>query len=275
MKAKIYSASGKKTGDVKLPDLFSERYRPDLIKRAFFSEESRKFQQGGAYKRAGLEASAESYGPGGGRSRVPRIKAGPRRSGRAARGHKFRSKGRWFPRAMEGALISGARGGRQAHPPKAEKDIVKRLNKKELKKAYRSALAATMSKETVSERGHLIENTKNLPIIVDDELSKIKKTSEILDFLKKIGLESELERASERKIKAGKGKRRGRKYRTKKSVLLILPNDSDSGAADNIPGVDTAKADQVSMNMLAPGAKAGRLTIITKTALSELKERFE
>ncbi|MFO7872433.1 MAG: 50S ribosomal protein L4 [Candidatus Undinarchaeales archaeon] len=275
MKAKIYSASGKKTGDVKLPDLFSERYRPDLIKRGFHSEESRKFQQGGAFKRAGLDASAESYGPGGGRSRVPRIKAGPRRSGRSARGHKFRSKGRWFPRAMEGALISGARGGRQAHPPKAEKDIVKKLNKKELKKAYRSALAATVNKEIVLERGHKVEKIDNLPIIADDKVSEMKKTSEVMDFLKKIGLEDELDRTSERKIKAGKGKRRGRKYKTPRGILLILPNDSESSAADNILGIDTARANHVSLDVLAPGATAGRLTIITKTALDELKERFE
>lgn len=276
MKVQTYSAKGSKKDKTDLPSVFNEFKRTDLIERAFHSERSKKFQNKGAYSRAGLEASAESYGPGAGRSRVPRIKAGPRRSGRSARGHKFRSKGRWFSRAMEGAVIPGTRGGRQAHPPKSQENIIKDMNKKELKKAYRCALSMLSDKKIVEKRGHEVNDLDELPIIVDDSVSDSKKTKNVESLLKKLGLEAELERTNEKKIRAGKGKSRGRKYKKPKGALFILHNDAENLAPfSNIPGVDAVTVSDLSIEMLAPGAQPGRLTIITKSALSELEERFE
>jgi large subunit ribosomal protein L4e len=41
-------------------------------------------------------------------------------------------------------------------------------------------------------------------------------------------------------------------------------------AARNIPGVDIVKVSDLSVEKLAPGAKAGRLAIYTESALAEI-----
>ena len=54
-----------------------------------------------------------------------------------------------------GAEAPNTVGGRRAHPPKAEKEWELKINSKERKKAFRSALAATAQESYVSARGHV------------------------------------------------------------------------------------------------------------------------
>lgn len=278
MKAKIYSETGKKSGELELPEIFSEEFRPDIIKKAYYVELSRSFQPKGAFELAGQQTSAAGMGPGAGRSRIPRVKSGPHRGGHAIQGHKYRSKGRGFSAAGRGAIMPGTVGGRQAHPPKPEEVLIEKINKKELRKAYRSAIAATSNKEVVIARGHKIDQIESVPIIVSDNVLKISKTSEFEKLLISLGLKDELQRSANKKIRAGKGKRRGRKYKKPKGILIILPEKSSESfkkAARNIPGVDVSSAKTVSISMLAPGANPGRLVILTKSAIDELEKRFE
>ena len=91
---------------------------------------------------AGKRTTAESRGTGSATARVPRIKGG---SGRAA----------FAPSTVK---------GRQPHPPRAEKKILKNIPKKEAKLALFSAIAATAQKETVASRGHKVEKVVEYPI---------------------------------------------------------------------------------------------------------------
>ncbi|HIJ98585.1 TPA: 50S ribosomal protein L4 [archaeon] len=276
MKAELLNISGEKSGHVELPEIFSEEYRPDLIKRAFLAELSHRIQPWGSNPLAGMRRIAESWDVGGGRSRIPRAKAGPHRGARA-RGHRYRSKFRWFPAAGRALVVPGTVGGREAHPPKSEKVLAEKINKKELRKAIRSAIAATTNKNLIQSRGHVIENVKAIPLIVDDSICDLKKTKDVLKTFNTLGLEKELSRASVVSQRSGKGKMRNRRYRRKKSVLVVIPKAKKDTYKlfANISGVEAATADQLSISLLAPGANAGRLTIWTKSALKEIESRFE
>jgi len=275
MKANVYSTKGEKKESIELPLFFNEEYRPDMIKKAFLAETSAGYQSKGANKFAGLRSTAENWGTGAGRSRLPRVKAGPHRGGRHAKGHRYRSKGRWFPAAGTAGIIPGVRGGRQAHPPKSEKILIKRINKKELEKALKSAIAMTTSKELVTDRGHNLDGVKAIPLVVDDNIGDIKKTKEAFTALTALGLEKELGRVSLKKVRSGKGKARGRKYKKKRGPLVVLPKKKKGTGLSNIIGVDVTPANELGMKALAPGATGGRLTIWTKSSLKDLEEMLK
>lgn len=276
MKTEILKTDGTKSGEIELPAVFSEEYRPDLIKRAFLAEFSHSVQPWGSDPIAGLKRIAESWDVGGGRSRIPRAKAGPHRGARA-RGHRFRSKGRWFPAAGRAIKVVSTVGGREAHPPKADKVLAEKINKKELAKAIRSAIAATANKSLLESRGHVLTGLKTIPLVVDDSICDLKKTKDVSKALNALGLSNELERASVISQRSGIGKMRNRRYRRKTSVLVVVPaaKKASFSAFENITGVEAATSSELNITLLAPGATAGRLTIWTKSALNEIQKRFE
>jgi large subunit ribosomal protein L4e len=114
-----------------------------------------------------------------------------------------------------------------------------------------------------------------LPIVVDDSIQELKRAKSVKELLEKIGLEKEIERAKDKKVRAGKGKRRGRKYTRKKSVLFVIAEDKGFlKAAKNIAGVDICLAKNLNAELLAPGTHPGRLTIFTESAIKKLGEIY-
>jgi len=275
MKATVLKLDGKKKGDIELPNVFSEAHRPDLIQRAFLADMSKGYQPYGTDIHAGFRTSAENWGTGAGRSRQPRVKAGPHRAGRNVKGHRWRSAGRWFRAAGRVMQVPGAVGGRRAHPPKPEKTIIENLNKKEKALALKSAIAATAIKDLVLARGHQVQDIDNVPIIIEDKFSELKKTKEVQQTLKALGLSNELERTSVRKIRAGKGTKRGRRYKRKTGPLCVIADEKGlENSASNIPGVDIVSVQKLNVKNLAPGAVGGRLTVWTEGAIKNLSERY-
>ena len=174
-----------------------------------------------------------------------------------------------------GALAPGTVGGRQAHPPKAEKIWVKKINKRENRKAIRSALAATVMPDVVKRRGHLIP--ENYPFVAASGLEGFDRTRSVVDALKKFGFGSELRRVSTRKIRAGKGKNRNRRYTKKKGPLVVVSTENCNlvRSARNIMGIDVAVVNRLNAHMLAPGTVPGRLTLFTEAAIERLgKEKL-
>ncbi len=261
MKTKLYSPKGTVKGEIELPSVFTTPYRPDVIQRVFTILQSHEFQPKGVYPLAGKDTSAEYIGRRGvfraginrGMSRLPRTKPGGGGLGDVAR-------------------VPHAKGGFRAHPPKVEKIIYKQVNKKEKALALRSAIAATANIDVVKKRGHKVPEGINLPIVVEDGIQKTKKTKDIVKFLEQIGLKDELERAKEKKIRAGKGKMRGRKYKKKTSALFVVTDVNFAKVVENIPGVDAVLVKDLSVKDLAPGGQAGRLTIWTESAIKALGE---
>jgi large subunit ribosomal protein L4e len=259
MKAKIYGAIGlaKKTR-IDLPGVFETPYRPDLIKRAVLAVQSTKRQPKATKYQAGWTV-ATSWGTGRGAARTPR------------------SHGRRTHSAQRGALVNYTVGGRVAHPPRTEKKIVERINKKERRLAIRSAIAATCNKELVLQRGHKAESFELVPIVFEDAIhDKVVKTKDAVELLTKIGLITDIERAKDgRHVRAGKGKIRGRKYRNPVGPLFVVDRESNfCNAIRNLPGVEIVNVNFLNAEMLAPGTHPGRLTVWMEKTLKTVNEMY-
>ena len=257
MKVDILDLDGKKIKNITLPEQFSEEIREDIIKKAGLAIQSHNRQPYGSNPEAGKRHSAMLskrrrkyrgvYGPG--RSRTPRKVM-------TKRGSQF---------YYVGAVAPFTRGGRRAHPPKAGRIWDEKINKKERKKAIRSALAATSIIELVNKRGH---KTESAPLIVESKFENVGKTKEVRDILNKIGLEKEMERISVKKVRAGKGKGRGRRYKTKKGPLIVTSKKCKLfEGASNIKGIDVVQVKKLNVELLAPGTILGRLVIYTDKAI--------
>jgi large subunit ribosomal protein L4e len=248
MKAKVLSLTGDIAEELELPDVFEEVFRPDIIRKAVHAIQSHKRQPYGTNPLAGINYAAENWGPGHGYARVPRLKTG----NRAAK----------VPQAVK---------GRRCHPPKPQKKWDEKINRKEMRKALRSAIAATANPEIVIARNHLFEG--DLPKVIVDEFEDVSKTKDVISVLKAAGVYSDVEKAANSKrYRAGKGKMRGRRYKVRKSLLIVVGRVSPvMQAARNLPGVDVVLAKDLNVELLAPGTHAGRLTLWTKSAISVLE----
>ena len=262
MKADIYGMDGKKSKSVNLPKQFSESIRPDLIKKANEVVEANLQQPYGAYPGAGIRAAAEmsrrrkafkgSYGHG--MSRVPRK-------------HSWR-RGTQF--GYTGAFAPGTVSGRRAHPPKADQDRSKDINKNERRLAIRSAISSTIIPDLVQARGHRF---KELVSVVDSKVESLNKTKDVKSFLLKLSLKDELSRVSVRKVRPGRGKMRNRKYRTKKGPLFVVSKNCPlADSAINIQGVDVCEVRNLNVNLLAPGGQPGRMTIFSEEAINQMEK---
>lgn len=262
MQVNVLDLEGKPIEKIELPKVFEEPIREDLIKRAVSASQSKRRQPYSPDPMAGKRTSAHYHG-----KRRFRYSMMNKEMARLPRLHN-----KTVPfLTMRARFVPQAVGGRRAHPPLVEKVWGQKINKRERRKAIKSALAATSVKELILKRGHQVQDVKEFPIIVDDKLQELKKTKDVIKFLVKIGLEKELERVSERKVRAGKGKSRGRKYKEKSGPLFVVTNDNGiMKAVGNIMGCDVCKVENLSAESLAPGASVGRLTIFTKSSLEKL-----
>ncbi|MGV8162957.1 MAG: 50S ribosomal protein L4 [Candidatus Nanoarchaeia archaeon] len=264
MKLKIFTIQGTEKGSIDLPEQFSESPRKDLVKRAVLAIQARNRTPYGSRPDAGKRASAYvskrrrdykgTYGIG--QSRTPR-------KALSRNGTRFNWVGAFAPQTV---------GGRQAHPPKASKIWTQKINEQENRKAIRSALASVMIADIVKGRGHKIPSA--YPFIIADDFNTVKKTAELKKILLNLGFEAELKRSSVLKVRAGKGKARGRKYKTKKGILFVTASESDLfKSARNIPGSEITLIDNVNVELLAPGAQPGRVTLFTESAIKKLTDK--
>ena len=266
-----FEVSTENGSKLNLPDSFETTFRPGLIRRAVHSSRANRRQPYGSRahvgKRApmaGMKFSVEWWGKGRGVARIMR-KTGQR----------------------TGAQDPRTRQGRRAHGPKVEKDWSQKLNSKEKILARNSALAATTLPDLVSSRGHKFSGDLKLPLIlgsytevteegkttVDIEDISLKcATRKVHAIFTELGLGDDLNRAKNgRKIRAGKGKMRGRRYRTPKSLLLVVSSKGNlAKAVRNLPGVDVVSATDLSAEHLAPGGDAGRLTVFTEKSIEAM-----
>ena len=248
MNTTVRDLDGDEAGEATLPAAFETVVRPDIIRRAVSVAQANRKQPYGSDPLAGMRTPAESPGSGRGTAHVPR------QNGRARR----------VPQTVS---------GRRAHPPKAEKEQGKGLNRKERQLATRAALAATTDVETVRKRGHDFDDDVELPLVVADDFEEVHRTQEVVDVLEALGVHADVERADEgRTRRAGRGTTRGRTYREPSSILFVT-SDEPSRGARNLAGADVTTGAEVNVEELAPGGDPGRLTIFTESALAEVADR--
>ncbi len=273
MKGTVYDLNGNKIGEIDLPSQFYEEVREDLIKRAYWALFSHSLQPYGVDPLAGKRRVVFWH-----KRRRKRYRTFYNWGiSRAPKYIIARFGGGWGRIIFRAGFAPYAVGGRRAHPPLSEKILTEKVNKKERKKAIRSAIAATANRYFILKRGHRIPGDLLLPVIVSEEIENLKKTKDVRNFLLSINLKEELERIREKKIRSGKGKMRGRRYKKKVGPLFVV-SEKDvplMKAARNIPGVDVVPVRNLNVLFLAPGAKPGRLTIWSKKAVEIMeKERL-
>ncbi|MAG38413.1 50S ribosomal protein L4 [Candidatus Pacearchaeota archaeon] len=252
MKAQLYSKDGKGKGDIELPDLFSKDIRSDLVQKYINASVVLKTQPYSHDPKAGKKHSASGtishkrhdwkghYGRG--ISRVPRKTMW-------RRGTQFY----WI-----GAELSSARGGRRAHGPKLVKRI-RKINKKEIQKAFNSALSATAFPEQIVSRYSSINKIESVPAVIE---SLPEKTKDLKNAIKNIFQNMDNIVFKNKTVRAGKGKARGRKYKSNPG-LLIIKADSEKVKSKEF---DIVSINELSISDLYP---LGRLTLYTKKSLSE------
>lgn len=252
-KVPILNLDGSIVGEAELPPIFNYPVRKDLIRRAFLSAFTARIQPKSRDSLAGRRRVGESWGIGYGLARVPRLDNG---------------------RAVFAPMT---KGGRVTHPPRKEKVVHELVNRKERVLALISALAATSEPSIVKMRGHIV-NHEVLPVVVVNDFESIAIASEAKKVLKALKVWDDVMRAKDSiRIRAGKGKMRGRKYKEAKSLLVVVSSKDAKviKALRNMPGVDVVSSDLLSILHLAPGATPGRLMVITLRSLETLSKRYE
>lgn len=264
MKTKILDVNGKQGKEITLPKCFDVKVREDIVAKVL---EAKKIKQPYAPSPvAGKQHSASGilihqrkvwksqYGRG--ISRIPRKII-------SRRGSQFN----WI-----GAEVSNTRGGRRPHPPKILSFLNKlKVNKKELKLAYESALSASADKKFVEEKYSRIDKiNKDVPFVVEEKLTTLK-AKELLTSLKKILGEKLFDLSVQKKsVRSGKGKLRGRKYKSNAGLLIVI-GDKEKLKTTAFEIVNVKK---LGVNDLAKGG-VGRLTVYTENAIKDLEEKFK
>ncbi len=249
--AQVLDIEGKPTGEISLPTVFETRLRLDIIRKASIAQQSHRFQPQGRNLMAGKRTTAEGFGVGRGISRVPRI-------------------GGHGPLSGTAAFAPGTVGGRMAFPPVTAKKIAKQINRKERRLALRSAIAATASDEIVRQRGHKFDQERRLPLVVNDEVEKLAKSSQAKHFLSAVGVWDDVLR-----VRRSKRIKSGRRVHAVGPLIVVGDDKTARKALRNFEGVSVIRADELSVEMLAPGTHPGRLTIWSESAVKKIAEKGE
>ncbi len=245
MMTQLLDKTGKKKKEIELPENFSSVIRPDILLKVYEVEKKSLMAPWGAKPGAGASYSASgilkhqrhvwktTYGKG--ISRIPRKIM-------SRHGASFN----WV-----GATVSSTRGGRKPMAPKSSRNLFKKINKKEVKIALNSALAGSKGK-----------------FVFSSDFLKLK-SKEFFEVLKKtFGDEKVLKKKS---VRAGKGKLRGRKYKSNAGALFVIGGKEDMKRK----GIEVVKTNELKIKDLAPSGRVGRLTCYTEDAIKEIGEKLK
>lgn len=152
-----------------------------------------------------------------------------------------------------------------------------KINLGQKRYATASALAASAVPPLVQARGHRISTVPELPLVISNSaFTALNKTRAAVQLLKSIGAYQDVTKVvKSRKLRAGKGKLRGRRHRQRRGPLIIFnPTDENSKSVvksfRNIPGVETTSVTSLNLLQLAPGGHLGRFVVWTESAFNAL-----
>jgi large subunit ribosomal protein L4e len=254
-KIQILNKEGNKIKEVETI-LFEEPIRKDIILKVI---ESEKIRQPYSPKfRAGMDISASGNvthrrkvwksDRGKGISRIPK--------------KTFWRRGTQF--SWEGAIVPSTKGGRRAHPPKGNVNL-KKINKKEMRKAFLSALSYISNIDELNKKYSSLERIETqLPLVVESSILQLN-TKEFLDSLKKILGDFHNVAIQKKSIRAGIGKMRGRKYKRNAGLLFIMGDKEEK----RINGIDAVNVSELGIGDLAENG--ARLTLFSETAIKEIE----
>lgn len=247
-----------KVNDVPLPAVFTVPIRNDVVQQVFTLMNKNARQPYATSPHAGHQTPAASWGTGRAVSRIPRVPGGgTQRSG-------------------QGAFGNMCRGGRMFAPTKVWRKWSFKISKNQRRYAVSSAIAATAVPALVMARGHRIDNVPEFPLVLSESLNTISKTKEAKTVMEKCGaIDDVMKVKTTRKIRCGAGKTRNRRFVERKGPLVIY--DVSEGLVRgfrNLPGVQLANVENLSLLDLAPGGHLGRFCIWTRDAFEKLDSLF-
>ncbi|CAD7965680.1 unnamed protein product [Amoebophrya sp. A120] len=248
-----------------LPQVFSAPLRPDIVRVVHTNMNKNKRQACAVKNEAGYDTAAISWGTGRAMARIPRVPGGgTHRSG-------------------QGAFGNMCRGGGMFNPTKTWRKWHRKTNVTQKRHALATAIAATAVPALVMARGHRIEEVPEMPLVVSDEANKIEKTKSAVALLKELGCTADLDKVVDsKKIRAGRGKARNRRYVMRKGPLVVHNMSKEAMTTGsslvksfrNIPGVEVCHVDRLNLLQMAPGGAFGRFVIYTESAVKRLGELF-
>ncbi|PVH97573.1 hypothetical protein DM02DRAFT_644120 [Periconia macrospinosa] len=261
----IISGSGEASKDtISVPNVFKAPIRPDIVHSVHTGMNKNRRQPYAVSEKAGHQTSAESWGTGRAVARIPRVSGGgTHRAGQAAFGNMCRS-------------------GRMFAPTKVWRKWHQKINLNQKRFATASAIAASSSAALLMARGHNVSTVPEVPLVVSSTAfadGAIAKTSAALALLRAVGAGADVDKVKKsKKLRAGKGKLRGRRHTQRRGPLVIYNPDEDGKelvtAFRNLPGVETSSVYSLNLLQLAPGGHLGRLIVWTSSAFSALDKVY-
>ncbi len=243
---------------VSLPAVFTAPIRNDIVQYVHTLMAKNARQAYAVSEAAGHQTPAESWGTGRAVSRIPRVPGGG------------------TSRSGQGAFGNMCRGGRMFGPTKTWRRWHKKISVNQRRYAVSSALAASALPALVTARGHRIDQVPEFPLVLSDSLNRVSRTKDAKAVLERIGAIADVAKSAEsRQLRCGAGKTRNRRFTQRKGPLVVYDvSEGLDKAFRNLPGVDLANVDNLSLLDLAPGGHLGRFIIWTKGAFEKLDSLF-
>jgi large subunit ribosomal protein L4e len=131
-------------------------------------------------------------------------------------------------------------------------------------------------------RGHQVMTVAEVPLVIDSsilEAGATAKTAGSLALLKAVGAGADIDKVkNSKKLRAGKGKLRGRRHRQRRGPLVVYDPNVDGKdlvrGFRNIPGVETCPVTALNLLQLAPGGHLGRFVVWSSAAFKALDEIY-
>merc|ERR1711944_8413 len=255
----VYNEKGESSNvTVKLPAVFRAPVRPDIVNFVHFEMLKNTRQAYAVSDKAGHQTSAESWGAGRAVARIPRVRGGgTHRSGQAAFGNM-------------------CRGGRMFAPTKTWRRWHRKINVNQKRYAICSAIAATGIPSIVMSKGHRIEQTPEVPLVLSDKVEEYKKTKEAMGLLKRLKAWTDIEKVkNSKRFRAGKGKMRNRRRIQRRGPMIVYNQDNGiCQAFRNIPGITLLNVSRLNLLKIPPGGHVGRFCIWTESAFRRLDDLY-
>ncbi len=148
--------------------------------------------------------------------------------------------------------------------------------------ATASALAASSNAALLMARGHHVSTVPEVPLVISSTAfadAALAKTQAALALLKTVGAGPDVDKVKKsRKLRAGKGKMRGRRHRQRRGPLVVYEPEKDGKELvrgfRNIPGVETSSVYALNLLQLAPGGHLGRFIVWTSSAFAALDKIY-
>ena len=128
-------------------------------------------------------------------------------------------------------------------------------------------------------RGHNVSAVSEVPLVISSTAFSLVRTSGAIKLLRTVGAGPDIDKVKKsKKMRAGKGKLRGRRFRQRRGPLVIYDPDEDGlelgRAFRNVGGVESCSVHALNLLQLAPGGHLGRFIIWTSAAFAALDKIY-